>query len=103
MKKNKTPQTDGQMVAIHTACIELAGQRNELQSLLAEIQKEQLAVSLKYADRLRSRVALFASGKGLVTGLVLKARALFMKPKSRTFEGVVVGFEKERDTVEMPE
>lgn len=102
-KKQKTEAPNSQMVTIQSSCIELAGQKSRVQTLLAKIQNEQLAVTRKYADELQTEVSMLAMIKGRVHGLVLSARELFIKPKSRSFEGVAVGFEKERDSVTLPD
>src|SRR5436190_18223441 len=97
-KKTKTEVPNSQMVAIQSSCIELAGQKSKVQTLLAKIQNEQLAVTRKYAEELQVEVSMLAMIKGRVLGFVTGARDLFLKPKSRSFEGVAVGFEKERDS-----
>lgn len=98
----KTIPLNGQMADIAEACGRLAQQRGRTQTLLAQIQQEQLAVSRKFERALREEISTLAFLKGAVMSLVLKARDLFVKPKSRSFEGITVGFEKERDSVTIP-
>lgn len=103
MSKKKVEAPNSQMVAIQSSCIELAGQKSKVQTLLAKIQNEQHAVTRKYADELQAEVSMLAMIKGRVLGFVTSARELFIKPKSRSFDGVAVGFEKERDSVTLPD
>lgn len=100
-KNQKTPLT-GPMAEIEKNCSTVNHHRTRLGVLLAEIAEEQLKVTRKYEQRLREEIGALSFWKGAVHGLVLKARALFLEPKSRKFHDVQVGYEKERDTVTQP-
>jgi hypothetical protein len=101
--KSKNAPLPPPLVEIADACGMVAVQRNAVQALLVEINDKQLEVTRQYAPRLRAAVGELALVRGVVHGLVLKARALFLEPKSRKFDGIAVGFEKGRDSVTMPD
>lgn len=100
--KKNAPAPNSQLLEISAGCRKVATQHNQLQLLLAQIREEQLAIARKHANALQSSVSLLAALKAQVTGLVTHARALFLSPKSRVFEGVKVGYEKARDAMHVP-
>lgn len=91
---------------IETNCAALNKARAELRKLHEAKQREQRLLDGRHNAGLRESQRQCAELRATIEALVEQARPEFLKPKqpkTRTFFGIVVGFEKERDSILKPE
>lgn len=88
---------------IETTCAALAKARSELRRKHEAKQRQQRLLDGEHNDGLRESQSQCAELRTTLLRQLETARDEFKKPKSREFHGITVGFEKERDTVLMPE
>lgn len=91
---------------IETNCVALAKARAELRKRHEAKLREQRLLDGRHNDGLRESQQQCAELRVTIETLVEQARPDFLKPKqpkTRTFFGIEVGFEKQRDKVLMPE
>lgn len=91
---------------IETNCAALAKARAELRKRHEAKQKAQRLIDAEHNEGLRKYQQLCTELRGTIEALVEQARPDFLKPKqpkTRTFSGIEVGFEKERDSLLKPD
>jgi len=88
---------------IENHCQVLAEQRARLRRRFEARQKALLAVGAEHDEGIRSLQAECGGTRAALLAELEAGREFFKKPKSRTFHGITVGFEKARCAVLMPE
>jgi len=88
---------------IETNCQKLAGQRGKLRRLFEARQKAINAICAQHDEEIRKIQGECTASRDELLAALEASRDLFKKPKSRTFHGITVGFEKGRDTVTIPD
>ena len=91
---------------IETQCAALAKSRAELRKLHEAKLRDQRLLDGRHNEGLRESQETCAELRATIETLVEQARPDFLKPKqpkTRTFCGIEVGFEKERDSLLKPE
>ena len=91
------------LTEIENACRELSDYRAQLRRRHETRMKAIREIDTQHAPELRRLQERCGIVRESLEALVDQARPEFRKPKTREFHGIVVGFEKCRDTIEMPE
>ena len=91
------------LTQIETACRELSNYRSQLRRRHELHQTAVRAIDAEHNGELRRLQEHCCALRASVAALVEQARPDFRKPKTREFHGITVGFEKARDTIELPE
>jgi hypothetical protein len=90
------------MTMIEQQCRDLADLRGQLREQFEARARAVRAAAAEFDDEIRD---LQEQCSGVRAALLLQlggSRELFVKPKTREFAGITVGFEKKRDTIAMP-
>lgn len=88
---------------IETQCAALSKARADLRRKHEAKMKAQHLIDGEHNDGLRESQAQCTELRATILKLLDNSREEFKAPKSRSFFGVTVGFEKQRDSVTMPE
>jgi len=96
---NPTPPID----SIERLCQDYAKLRGKLEKKIEVIEREREKILEAHRVELRLLSSAVSNAKLDLERQVGAARPLFIKPKTRVFHGIKVGFEKERDQVTYPE
>lgn len=87
---------------IESACKHLAEVRSTAETLMLKVEKKRQAILDDHADELNSLAHELTVARSSVALSVQYGRELFKRPKTQVFHGIEVGFQKERDKVEVP-
>lgn len=88
---------------IEDNCAHLARVRARAQRLMDAVERKRAAVLADHAAEIRDLAEELVASRGNLELAVQYGRQFFLKPKSQIFHGIEVGFEKERDTLQVPE
>jgi len=88
---------------IESNCRDLAELRGKLRKKFEAKQKAQLALDAEHNPGIRELQAQCGLTRAALLANLVAGRELFVKPKTREFHGITIGFEKERDSVTLPD
>lgn len=88
---------------IETACSQLAHARAELRRRYELHRAAVSALESEHSHEFQNLQDRCAALRATLASLIEHARPCFAKPKTREFHGIVVGFEKTRDTLTLPD
>ena len=92
-----------EMNAIEESCRQLAKDRATLRKKYEARQKDMSVVAAAHDKEIRFIQDVCVCRRLVLVQTLERCREEFRKPKSREFHGITVGFEKERDSVTLPE
>jgi len=87
---------------ISANCRDLAALRGRLRKKFEARQQAVNAAVAEFDRDIRDLQSQCALSRVAIQANLEASRQLFMKPKTREFAGIIVGFEKERDTLTLP-
>lgn len=90
----KTKALSADLSTVEKLTESYAQKRTTLKTLVAKIQLETAAVHAKYAAAVRKATSETKDVRAKLEAAIEAAKPEFVKPKTRTFHGVVVGFRK---------
>lgn len=90
------------MAQIENACRELSVCRSQLRRRHELCLQAVRSAQAGHSAELRRLQERCGALRAALAGLVEQARPEFQRPKTREFHEITVGFEKARDTIEMP-
>jgi len=90
------------MNIIEDNCRDLANSRARLRKLFEARQKAVNLATREYDANIRIIQNDCAASRASLLANLQTGRDLFVKPKTREFAGITVGFEKERDAITLP-
>jgi phage host-nuclease inhibitor protein Gam len=88
---------------IEAKCATLASARKRAQKLMESVERQRAAILDEHAEAIRELADELNRSRQEVESAVKYGRQFFGKPKTLVFSGIEVGFEKERDKLEVPE
>ncbi|MDE2098203.1 MAG: hypothetical protein KGL39_13190 [Patescibacteria group bacterium] len=91
------------IATIEDNCAELADLRGKLRKKFEAKQKAQSALDAEHNPDIRALQQQCNQARAVILANLSAGRELFVKPKMREFHGITVGFEKERDSVIVPD
>lgn len=90
------------LAEIEAACKTLATTRARAERLMATIERERQAILDEHTDQLKELAGDLATAHEALVANLQHGRQFFIKPKTQNFHGIEVGFEKERDSLIVP-
>jgi len=97
-----TASRDQKLAVIESNCKDLATLRAKLRRLMEARQKEINAAEAQFTDGIRELTGQCQIAREVLRDNLDASRELFRDPKSRTYFGIDVGYEKERDKLLLP-
>lgn len=91
------------MMMIENNCRDLADLRGKLRKKFEAKQKAQSVLDAEHNPDIRVLQQQCNQARAALLANLTGGREYFVKPKTREFHGITVGFEKERDTVTLPD
>lgn len=91
------------IATIEDNCHDLAVLRGKLRKKFEAKQKAQSALDAEHNPDIRVLQEQCGAARAALLANLAVGRELFVKPKTREFHGITVGFEKERDSITVPD
>jgi len=87
---------------IEDGCAELASVRSRAEKFMAKVEKQRQAILDEHKDELNELAHKLEIARTELELRVAYGREFFKKPKTLTFSGIVVGYQKSQDKVVTP-